>query len=68
MDVRKAEDSISIILMTFQLNDIKHHLIKRLNTGQKRKVQLGISLIGDPKVVSLVHFSYYYFASTFLLP
>ncbi|CAN7983582.1 unnamed protein product, partial [Ixodes hexagonus] len=50
MNNKETDDALTLILMSFQINDIKDKLVKRLTTGQKRKVQLGISLVGDPQV------------------
>ncbi|KAK8785150.1 hypothetical protein V5799_008488 [Amblyomma americanum] len=53
MSDHQALDSLQLIVMSFQLQEYKDKLVKRLNTGQKRKLQLGIALIGEPQVGTL---------------
>ncbi|XP_077560130.1 phospholipid-transporting ATPase ABCA3-like isoform X2 [Haemaphysalis longicornis] len=51
-DIQTA-DSLQLIVMSFQMQDYRDALVKRLTTGQKRKLQLGIALIGDPQMLLL---------------
>ncbi|CAN8014162.1 unnamed protein product, partial [Ixodes persulcatus] len=53
MNNKDADEALALILMSLQMNDIRDKLVKRLTIGQRRKVQLGISLIGDPQVLVL---------------
>ncbi|EEC08500.1 ABC transporter, putative [Ixodes scapularis] len=53
MNNKDADEALALILMSLQMNDIRDKLVKRLTTGQRRKVQLGISLIGDPQMLLL---------------
>lgn len=50
MTDKETLESLQILVMSFQMQEYKERLVKRLNTGQKRKLQLAIALIGDPKV------------------
>ncbi|XP_075726749.1 ATP-binding cassette sub-family A member 10-like [Rhipicephalus microplus] len=47
---KETLETLQILVMSFQMQEYKEKLVKRLNTGQKRKLQLAIALIGDPKV------------------
>ncbi|XP_075538589.1 phospholipid-transporting ATPase ABCA3-like isoform X1 [Dermacentor variabilis] len=53
MSDTQTADSLQLIVMSFQMLEYKETLVKRLNTGQKRKLQLGISLIGEPQMLLL---------------
>ncbi|KAG0429764.1 hypothetical protein HPB47_023316, partial [Ixodes persulcatus] len=53
MNNKDADEALALILMSLQMNDIRDKLVKRLTIGQRRKVQLGISLIGDPQMLLL---------------
>ncbi|XP_064468885.1 phospholipid-transporting ATPase ABCA3-like [Ornithodoros turicata] len=48
-----TEDALSLLVLSFQMGEYEKTLVKRLNAGQKRKLQLGIALIGDPKMLLL---------------
>ena len=44
---------VSSLLMEIDLADQRDTLSKDLSGGQKRKLSVGIALIGDPKVIHL---------------
>ena len=48
-----AEKEISKIIKDFQLEDAQYTLAKHLSTGQKRKLSIGISLIGGSEIIFL---------------
>ncbi|KAH8008895.1 hypothetical protein HPB51_007487 [Rhipicephalus microplus] len=50
---KETLETLQILVMSFQMQEYKEKLVKRLNTGQKRKLQLAIALIGDPKMLLL---------------
>lgn len=48
--IRKRVDKM---VHEIELNDIQHQLASTLSGGQKRKLSVGIALIGDSKVIML---------------
>lgn len=48
--IRKRVDKM---VHEIELNDIQHQLANTLSGGQKRKLSVGIALIGDSKVIML---------------
>ena len=50
---KKTNQEIDKLLKELHLEDKKHTISKRLSGGMKRKLQLGMALIGDSKLVFL---------------
>ena len=50
---KKTNQEIDKLLQELHLEDKKHTISKRLSGGMKRKLQLGMALIGDSKLVFL---------------
>ena len=48
---KQVEESIDAILNLIRLVDHEHTRAKNLSGGMKRRLSIGISLIGDPKVI-----------------
>ena len=55
MKQREAQESIDAILKLIGLIDHQHTWAKNLSGGMKRRLSIGISLVGDPKVN--IHYS-----------
>ncbi len=53
MDPKILQESIDTILHLIGLVNDRQTLSKNLSGGMKRRLSIGISLIGDPKVCSL---------------
>ncbi|CAG7816037.1 unnamed protein product [Allacma fusca] len=53
LEKEELKKEIDVIIHELKLNDRRHALADKLSGGQKRKLSIGIALIGDPKVILL---------------
>jgi ATP-binding cassette subfamily A (ABC1) protein 3 len=60
MDPKMLKESIETILHLIGLVNDRQTLSKNLSGGMKRRLSIGISLIGDPKVLRFVLFFFLY--------
>ena len=51
MDERGVAREVEAILEDVDLADKKDDIVKNLSGGQKRKLSVGVALIGDPKII-----------------
>jgi ABC-type methionine transport system ATPase subunit len=69
MEPEMLRESIETVLHLIGLVNDRQTLSKNLSGGMKRRLSIGISLIGDPKVFSLFSFTKIidYFRFSFLM-
>ena len=53
MEEDKVKKAVDDILKDIDLEEKKEVLAKKLSGGQKRRLSVGIALIGDPKIIFL---------------
>ena len=53
MKEHQVQKAVNDILIDIDLEDKRNTLSKKLSGGQKRKLSVGIALIGDPKIIFL---------------
>ena len=54
VEKKKIEKMVSEMITKLGMDDKRGTLVRNLSGGMKRRLQLGISLIGDSKIVFLV--------------
>ena len=65
MDEREVPGEVEDILNDIDLADKKDDVVKNLSGGQKRKLSVGVALIGDPKIIFLGSVQQPYLSSQF---
>lgn len=55
VEKKRMKDSIETILKLIDLANDRQTLSKQLSGGMKRRLSIGISLIGDPKVCQIIN-------------
>ena len=53
MAEKEVPGEVEAILSDIDLADKKDDIVKNLSGGQKRKLSVGVALIGDPKIIFL---------------
>jgi ATP-binding cassette subfamily A (ABC1) protein 5 len=53
MDETDIEQAVTDIISDVNLEEKRDTVAKKLSGGQKRKLSVGIALIGDPKIIFL---------------
>ena len=53
IDQRKRDEKINYIISKFELNQIRDIKAKFLSGGQKKKLVIGMALLGDPELLLL---------------
>ncbi len=53
MDEEQIPAEVETILTDIDLLDKRDDIVKNLSGGQKRKLSVGVALIGDPKIIFL---------------
>ncbi len=61
MESNVMNESIKTILNLIRLENDQHTLAKNLSGGMKRRLSIGISLVGNPKVGRIIHSHIYYY-------
>lgn len=53
VDTVKIQRRVDKMIWEIELSDVQHQLASTLSGGQKRKLSVGIALIGDSKIIML---------------